>query len=79
MFSTARQRSADTPETWYGEPQHEDEVEDSIEFERYGEANHERPATPLEFVPGIEYPADGPVDGIPRPKRTVSTLRIGGD
>ncbi|MFC7009032.1 hypothetical protein [Halalkalicoccus salilacus] len=79
MFSTSEQRSADTPESWYGEPQHEDGVDGSIEFERYGEPNHEQPAGPIEFVPEVEYPSDGPVGGSRRTKRKVPVLRIGGD
>lgn len=79
MFSTSRQRSADPPESWYGEPQHADEVGGSIEFERYGEANHERPAGPIEFVPGIEYPSNGLVDATPRRKQAVPVLRVGDD
>ncbi|WP_336342759.1 hypothetical protein [Halalkalicoccus ordinarius] len=78
MSLTVRQRSTNGPESWYGEPQH-DVCEDdgSIEFERYGEPNHEQPPEPPEFVPGIEYRPGRAIDGPARAKRTMPVLRIG--
>ena len=79
MSLTVRQRSTNGPESWYGEPQHETRVGDqtSIEFERYGEPNHEQPPESIEFVPGIEYRPGRAIDGPARAKRTMPVLRIG--
>lgn len=62
---------------WYGEPQHEERVGGEIEFERYGEPNHEQPPEPIEFVPGIEYRPVRTSDGSTSVERPKRVLRIG--
>jgi hypothetical protein len=81
MSHSARQRPTDAPETWYGEPQHETDVdeEEAIEFERYGEPVHERPSGSFEFVSGIEYYPGRTTPGrkAGRTGRRMATLLLG--
>lgn len=81
MSHSARQRPTDAPETWYGRPQHETDVDEegSIEFERYGEPVHEQPSASFEFVSGIEYyPGRATAERTPgRTRRRMTTLLLG--
>ncbi|ADJ13550.1 hypothetical protein [Halalkalicoccus jeotgali] len=47
----------------YGSPQHEENINSDWERGYYGEAEHETPSRPVEFVSGIEYRSDTTAEG----------------
>jgi hypothetical protein len=80
MFVTkSNAKRSETTRSWYGEPQHEEDVENGWERGFYGEPTDEGTPGPVEFVPEVEphgrfevseEPASRPLES---PKRVAST------
>lgn len=58
MFTSKSRQEGGNPQSWYGEPQHEEVDGDEWETEYYGKANEETLRSDVEFIPEIEYPVE---------------------
>lgn len=76
MFVTESEKSGENTErSLYGEPQHEEDVENGWETEYYGEPNVEETPEPIEFVPQVEHRGWFDEDGNATSRRLESGKR----